>query len=217
MPHSRRRKSSSRSRRPLTFAAGALRIARTASENIVYLKLLSQASGGRKGGKRKGGYRFAEVAFGCWVFSDHVSCCGGLDGLYPRLAIDQRLEVQAKKEGHTTAGHTLVIAISFLPCLSKSIARPFVSTLIPTLPTQSHPYQPPTHHLKQRERRGEQTHSIRGLPPKKSRINRRRNNHYPPLPPIPLKLWQRSMHTRIQTLRINPLHQLKPLHRRILN
>lgn len=34
----------------------------------------------------------------------------------------------------TDAGHILVMAISFRPCLTKSIAKPFVKTLIPTLP-----------------------------------------------------------------------------------
>lgn len=70
-------------------------------------------------------YGFAEVVFGCWVFSDYVCCCCGFDGLYPRLA---GLRSKVKEKGHTTAGHKLVIAISFLPCLSKSIAKPFVST-----------------------------------------------------------------------------------------
>lgn len=38
----------------------------------------------------------------------------------------------------TEAGHMLVMAMFSLPCRTKSMARPFVKTLIPTLPARDY-------------------------------------------------------------------------------
>lgn len=115
----------------------------------------------------------------------------------------------------TTAGQMLVIAIFFRSWRMKSIARPLVRTLMATFPIERDSNQ-------FRERLYQAiltrpTHGIRRLPAKEPRINRRRDNNNPTFPAILLKSRQSSLDTCIQTLGVNPLHQLEALGGRILN
>lgn len=104
------------------------------------------------------------------------------------------------------------------------MARPLTKTLIPTLPTYNASsahivrhticrLQPP----KATAEAYKLTHRISSLPPKKPRINRRRNNNNAPFPAPLLKERQGSLNSRIQSLGVHLLHQLKPLEGRILH
>lgn len=156
-----------------------------------------------------GTYRLPQISLSRIVIicRVHLRCCA-----FNSLFISPLASHSSKQDSqHTAAGQILVIAISDFPSLTQSIAKPRVSTLIPTLPVYCQ-HCPESYFLTQRL-----THSISRLSPEKPRINRRRNHHNPPLPPILLKYRQRRHDSRIQPLRIDPLHQLEPLERRIGN
>lgn len=140
-----RKKSSSRTSSPLTFAAGARRISRMASEKIVGLRRSFDSS--------------AFAAWNFWVAADSMAYDGLLlvygvqcmlnmaedirlmcrTLMRPRSMLSFQEEDYKKKKieekrQHTAAGQILVMAMSSNPCRTRSMARPFVRTLMPTFP-----------------------------------------------------------------------------------
>ena len=58
------------------------------------------------------------------------------------------------------------------------------------------------------------TYRIRRLPTEKAAINRRTDNHNPPLATL-TQVWQTSLHTTIESFGIDLLHQPEAFHRRV--
>lgn len=88
-------------------------------------------------------------------------------------------------------------------------SRPYTSNRQLSLPLSFPIHSKPLH----KHTHGNFSHRIGRLAPEKSRVDRWTDGHYSSLPPIFFEVREAGLDCSVETLGIDPLHQLETLHR----